>query len=183
MLDAVFAPKIEGIFDGWAGRLEQSGLTPGQVVLFAFIVGLCASFAVAMQIYPLALILVLINRGLVGMAAAVGRKSSAVSPSFFYARKICDWIFYGAFVFLFTLGAIEHLMAGSFILFGYLSMAAASVFREGNRQSFSLVGHAEIIIFMLAVCVLPAAFSAIAAIFGLLCVVSATLTIRSALKN
>jgi hypothetical protein len=88
---------------------------------------------------------------------------------------------YGLFVFLFSLGQPQTGTAAAFLLLSYLIMMVAYLGQAALRARDNnlslpkggLIGHSEIMIFMVACCVYPTAFPAFCALFGLLCLATA----------
>lgn len=189
MLDGLLREKTHAFFDPLAARTVQGGMTANTLTLSGFVIGLAACFAAAVQFYPMALVLILLNRFFKGLASAAAR-ATAITPRGCYLDLVCDFVIFGGFAFFFALGDFNHLMASAFLLFAYLAMLAAwagqALFdRERTAPATpagGLVGQAEVTIFMVLCCVLPAFFSAFAAVLGLACFTAAALRIAQSVR-
>ncbi len=189
MLDSLLRPKLRAVSDRIAGRVVAGGMGANALTLSGFVVGLSACFAVAVQFYPMALLLFLISRALKALACAAAR-IDAITPRGCYFDLLCDFILFGAFVFFFALGAYEHLMGAGFLLFAYLTLFTAWMAQglfDPNRTTpeipqGGLIGQSEMIVFTALCCLLPAYFSAFAAVFGLACFAAAAIRIMRAVK-
>ncbi len=189
MLDTIFRASADTIMDKWATRVMQGGLSADKLTLFSLLLGLVAAFAASMQIYPLALLLILLHRFLSALGGAVARQAG-ITPLGSYLDIVSEFIVCGSFVFLFTLGALGTSLAAAFLLLSYLVMAAAwlaqSVFMAREDRLAvprgGLVEKSEMTVFMVVCCAYPPAFAAFAALFGLLCFTTAAMRIGSAVR-
>ena len=102
-----------------------------------------------------------------------------------YLDIVCDFLFYAAVVFGFVLAAPENRLPGAFLLFAFigtgssfLAFAALAARRgietriRGAKSLYYLGGlteGSETIALFAAVCLFPAAFGALAWIFGAAC--------------
>lgn len=189
MLDGLLREKARAILDPIAARTTQGGLSANTLTLSGFVIGIAACFAAAMQLYPMALVLILLNRFFKGLAGAAAR-ATMITPRGCYLDLVCDFLLFGGFVFFFALGDFDHLMASAFLLFAYLAMfvawAGQAVFDSRRiapaMPEGGLVGQGEMTVFMVLCCALPAFFSAFAALFGLACFTGATIRITQSVK-
>lgn len=175
MLDAIVRPYIAPSLDKVAERTEALNVPVNVITLVALGVGLIGCFFVAIQSYMFGLIFILGSRVLAGVDGAIARRTGG-SDFGIYLDRVCDYIFYAAFVFFFVLASQAHYLAGMFVLFSYVGMAVSHLVHVGIAErrnqrvpASGLVGHSEIIVFMVLVCLFPASFSAMAFLFGLLC--------------
>lgn len=189
MLDTIFRASAGTIMDRWASRVMQGGLSVNKLTLFSLLLGLIAAFAASMQIYPLALLLILLHRFLSALGGAVARQAG-ITPLGSYLDIVSEFIVCGSFAFLFTLGALGTSLAATFLLLSYLVMAvvwlAQPVFMaRDDRLAMprgGLVEKGEMTVFMVVCCAYPPAFAAFAALFGLLCFTTAVLRVASAVR-
>ena len=189
MLDGFIKPRVAPILDGLAVKVSQSGLGATTLLIIAFVVGFTACFAAGMQLFLPAAVLVLLNRFLSGLSHAVARQTSPTDIMLFLST-FCDFLFYGAFAFFFSLAMPAHSMAAAFLIFSYLAMGMAylgfSLYaaRRGdmNTPNGGIVENAEITIFMIVCCLYPAGFSAFAALFAFLCWATAGWRVMKTLK-
>lgn len=185
MLDSLVKPYLEPVLEKVAEPLSRTALKPIVITVFAFVLGLCGFFTVAMGSYMLGLILILIARFFDGVAARAATIGDDFSD---YLRVSLEWILYAAFVFFFALTESQPYMASAFLLFSYvmLSVSALSykvIVAKHNRiddesalpifHPARLVERSEILIFMAIACLMPSFFSALAVLFGLLVLITA----------
>ncbi len=189
MLDGLLRPSAERLLKPLADKAVEKGLTANQITVFGFILGLTGCFFVALQLYIPGLFFILAAKlcdMLDGMVARL-RGPSVLGDAL---DTLVDLFLYAAFAFLFLLGAPEHSLAGAFLIFAYLLMAAASFSHHlvsgpsaaGALFGRGFVGHVEITIFMTLCCLYAPGFAAFAGIFGLVCCASAVLQIYSTIK-
>ena len=103
-----------------------------------------------------------------------------------YLDILCDFLFYGAVVFGFVLAAPDNHIAGAFLLFSFIGTGssflrlrhtggaawlgnAASAARKSFFHLGGLTEGSETIALFVVVCLFPAAFPALAWIFGAAC--------------
>ncbi|PZO88835.1 MAG: hypothetical protein DI626_00745 [Micavibrio aeruginosavorus] len=185
MLDTLLKKPFGGMVDAVASKVAQGGFGANKLTLSALVIGLIGCFAVAMGQFMLGLILLLINRLIVALAASVARENGITARGS-YLELLGDAVVFGGFVFFFALAEPQHLMAAAFILFSYMILAAAylglRLFGQDDAPG-SLIGRTEITIFMALGCFFPAAFSAIALFFGLFVWVGIAFHIKTAIQK
>lgn len=191
MLDGLFRSPVNLILDTWAGRVRQGGMRANTLTLIAFLLGLIGCVAGAMQIYPLALLLILLNRFLTGLAGAVARQDGITALGS-YLDILCDFVFFGSFVFFISLGASDTAIgASAFVLLSYLAMVTAYLGQTTftaranilDTPRGGLVEKTEMTLFLVISCLYPPAFAAFAILFGLMCLTTAALRMASAVRS
>lgn len=176
MLDSFIKTKADPWLGRWTVLIVQSGLTANTLTLLAMGFGFGACFCLGQQIYPLGLVLLLLSRALAGFAGMLARITT-VTPLGSYIAILCDFFIFASFVFFFSLGVRNSSLAGEFLIFGYLMMAVAYLGQTtfASRVDLlavprgGLIEKTEITLFMVACCVYPAGFPAMAPMFALLC--------------
>lgn len=189
MFDAALRPTANAFLDKFSGRVQQSGLNANKLTLIGFLFGLVGCFAAAMQIYPLAFLLIILNRLMDGLAASVARQIG-VTRLGSYLDMLCDIVFYAAFVFFFSMGQLDGVFAATLLIFAYTVMFACyllqPVFAPRDDTLVTprggLIENAEIVLFMLLCCALPAMFAPFATVFALLCLTTAVLRVAAAVR-
>ena len=184
MLDASLRRLIDPPLDAAGRRMARLGIGADAVTLGGFVLGVAALPLLATGHFDAALILILLNRLADGLDGAIAR---ARKPSELggYLDILCDFLFYGAVVFGFVLAAPENRLPGAFLLFSFIgtgsSFLAFAILaaRHGwetrlrGRKSFYHLGGltegSETILLFVAICLFPAAFPALAWIFGAAC--------------
>lgn len=189
MLDTIIRPYIAPSLDKIAQKMETLNVPVNVITLAALGVGLVGCFFVAIQSYLFGLVLVVGSRVLAGVDGAIARRTGG-SDFGAYLDRVCDYIFYAAFVFFFVLASQNHYLAGLFLTFSYVGMAVSHLVyvgiaekRHQTTPSGGLVGHSEIIIFMVLACLFPASFSAMAFLFGLLCFGTTVMNVMQAWRG
>jgi hypothetical protein len=165
MIDAFIKNKTQAVLGTWNERLKRGGLEADRLLLFSFLCGVLACFCVALQTYLPALTLILFNRFFDSLAYTIENDKDRSQTR--YLRRVFDIVFFGAFVFFFSLGSNGSSIAAALVLLTYLFMLAThheNVEKKGIEKS-------EIIIFMISCCLFSQAFSAISVVFGIICLV------------
>lgn len=190
MLDGFIRKQIDPVMNQWAAKVLQGGLSANGLTIIAFILGFIACFAAGMQIYPLALMLIILNRFLAGLAGTVAR-ATGITALGSYLDVVCDFSIFAAFAFFFSLGLMKMaFLTAAILIFAYMMMAVAYLGQATftaranvlDAPKGGLVENTEITIFMIACCAYPPGFPAIAALFALLCWVTALIRIATAVR-
>ena len=184
MFDARLRRLIDPPLDAAGRRLAGWGLSANATTLGGFVIGLAALPLLAAGQFAAALIVILLNRLADGLDGAIAR-SQGPSDLGGYLDILCDFLFYGAVVFGFVLAAPDNHVPGAFLLFSFIgtgsSFLAFAVLAarhgwetsERGRKSFFHLGGltegSETIALFIAVCLFPAAFPALAWVFGAAC--------------
>lgn len=199
MLDGMMRRLIDPVLTRWGLRLTARGWRADQVTLVGLGLGLGAAALVAIGAPGgLALLPLLAGRladGLDGAVARAGEKTDFGG----FLDIVCDFTFYGAFPLGFVLrDPAANGMAGAFLLLtfyingtsflAYATMAAKRGMETDARGEKSLYFTAgllegsETIAFFAALCLWPGHFAWLAALFGALCLVTATSRVLLARK-
>jgi phosphatidylglycerophosphate synthase len=155
------------------------------VTVLGFAMGLSAVPAIALEAYPAALLLILLNRLADGLDGAMARRTRKTDRGGFLDITL-DFIFYASIPFAFALAdPLHNALAAAFLIFSFVGtgcsflayaiMAAKrgiSTDLRGQKSLYYLGGLTEgtetIVAFVLA-CLWPAYFPLIAWLFGGLC--------------
>ena len=190
MLDGWARRRLDPLLDRLAARLAAAGATPNAITVGACAVGLLAAAAIAAQWYLVGLALLLISRlgdGLDGAVASITGKTDLGG----FLDIVLDFVFYGAIPLGFVLAdPAANAVAGAALIFSFYvnggSFLAYAVMAEkrglktekrGEKSLFFTTGLAEAtetIAFFVAFCLFPAWFPALAGIFAVLCLYTAT---------
>lgn len=187
MLDSRIRPIIDPPLNRLAARITGRGITANQVTLTGFALGLAAIPVLALELYSLALALILLNRLLDGLDGALARRLGPTDLGA-YLDIVLDFIVYSAVVFGFCLAQPEHALYGAFLIFSFIGSGTAFLAfailaekrgletnAQGNKSIYYLSGLAEgfeTIVALALMCLLPDYFYLVAVCFGLLCWVS-----------
>lgn len=188
MLDTLVKEKVNPILDIIAQKLDALGIGPNQITIYGFIVGFVGCIAVGVQSYNFALFLIILNRLADGLDGAVARYNDEKPEGKTLVQKLygqyldvtLDKIFFAAFVCFYLMGQPHHGIAAATVLFAYVALFSTSMgtYILGTEETSKkkpfyhptrLIEETEITIFMVLVCLYPIAFSAIAALFSILC--------------
>ena len=199
MLDGWARRRLDPLLDRLAARLAAAGATPNAITVGACAVGLLAAAAIAAQWYLVGLALLLVSRlgdGLDGAVASITGKTDLGG----FLDIVLDFVFYGAIPLGFVLAdPAANAVAGAALIFSFYvnggSFLAYAVMAEkrglktekrGEKSLFFTTGLAEAtetIAFFVAFCLFPAWFPALAGIFAVLCLYTATSRIMLARRE
>jgi phosphatidylglycerophosphate synthase len=190
MLDGLLRPIVDPLLNAAAETLARLGISANMLTFSGFIVGMLSCFLLTVKAYDVAAILLIISRAFDLMDGAVARIKKTTSDWGGYLDIVLDFIVYAAFPFCFALGQPSGSLAAGFLLFSYMGTAATflafaitaakrgmTTDQTGEKSFFhqaGLIGATETVLFMLVCCFYPEGFSAFAAVFGILCWITAT---------
>lgn len=193
MIDARLQPLIRLSLTPPARALARRGITADQVSLAGFALGALAVPAIAFGAFPLALALILLNRGLDGLDGTLARQTGPTDRGAFLDIAL-DFVFYALVPFGFALHAPENALpaaaliasfvgtGSSFLAFATLAAkrgeTSAAYSQKGIHYLGGLTEGAETIAVFAAFCLWPAAFPALAWGFAGLCALSTALRWR-----
>ncbi len=184
MFDSALRRVIDPPLNAAGRRLAAAGVSANAVTVIGFGIGLGAIPALALQRYDIALVLILLNRLSDGLDGAVAR-TAGPSDLGGYLDIVLDFIFYSAVVFGVALGRPDEAVFAAFLIFSFIGTGASflayaiiaakrgvTTEARGRKSIFYLGGlteGAETIGCFVAICLFPAWFPWIAAIFGAMC--------------
>lgn len=188
MIDRWIRPWIDPTLARIARPAATIGISADAMTIAAGLLGIAAAVAIAFGYFSVALLLLILNRLGDGVDGAVARLTRATDRGAFLDIAL-DFVVYAAV----PLGFAAHtsanalpaaLLLASFLANGsaFLAFSALAQKRglttavQGQKSIYYLSGLAEgfeTIVFMVAVCLFPAAFPALAGAFALLCWLSA----------
>ncbi|MET4696278.1 CDP-alcohol phosphatidyltransferase family protein [Endozoicomonas lisbonensis] len=189
MLDRWSAALVRPALHIVATRLNTFGVTPNQITVSGFFIGLLALPALVNHSYMLALLLICINRTMDGLDGALARIQGTTDVGGFL-DIVLDFIFYAAIIAGFALAAPDtNALTACLLLCGFMAtgssfLAFAAIAAKQNidnpvyrnKSMYYLGGLAEgteTILFFIAMCLLPGYFPQIATVFTILCVITA----------
>jgi phosphatidylglycerophosphate synthase len=201
LLDGTLRRWIDPLTDRVAGTLAAWGLRADTITIAGFLVGTGAWAALAFAQYPLALVILVINRVMDGLDGAVARRLGPTDVGG-YLDIVLDFFFYAGVPFFFAVGRPEDALPAAFLVFSFVgsgsSFLAYAIFaakrgqtteRQGRKSIYYLGGlteGAETIAVFVAICLFPAWFAVLAWVFGALCWLTAlgrVLAARSAFRE
>ena len=189
MLDPLLRPVMDPWLDRLGARVARTGVSADAVTLAGLVLGLAAAALIALGLFLPALALLVVSRLADGLDGAVAR-ATARTDFGGYLDIVADFAFYGTVPLAFVvLDPGANGRAGAFLIATFYVNGASflgfAVLAERYRLtsearglknlyfSGGLLEGTETIAFFVALCLFPAAFPALAAIFGALCLVTA----------
>ncbi len=189
MLDAVMRRLIDPALDRHGRRLAGIGVRADWVTLAGLGLGLAAAALIGAGHVPAALVPLLLGRLADGLDGAVAR-ATARTDFGGYLDIVCDFLVYGAVPLGFVVlapaanGAAGAWLLASFYVngasfLGFAILAEKRGLTSAKRGAKSLyftgglLEGTETIVFLVALCLFPAAFAPLAWGFGTLCFVTA----------
>ena len=185
MLDTHLRPLINPILGSLARKLVQHKITPNQMTIAGFIVGVLGALVLMFHFYLPALVLILLSRIMDGLDGAIARESRQESDFGGYLDIVLDMIFYSAVIFAFALGHPDQAIYAAFLIFSFIgtgsSFLAYAILAEkrgektevnGKKSFFHIGGLAEgteTILVLCLICLFPQHFYLFALLFGMMC--------------
>ena len=199
MLDGLARSVLDPALDVAAIRLARMGIGANTVTLVAFVSGLACAMAIAGGLGGLALVLLAASRLCDGLDGAVARHTQATDRGG-YADIVGDFVFYGAVPFAFAWRSPDvNALPAAFLLLtfyvngsSFLAYAALAAKRglaasprgpKAIHYTAGLAEGTETILAFAAMILWPAAFPAIAWVFGALCLVTAASRVALAWRD
>lgn len=191
VFDRYLHPRVKPLLNRIAATIDRPEVTPDRISLAGFLIGALALPFLAMQWYPAALLVIVINRLFDGLDGALARRRNLSDAGGFLDIAL-DFLFYALVPFGFVLASPAlNAVAGAWLLFAFIGTgssflafaAVADKYKLENldypHKSFYYLGGltegAETILVFVLFCLFPAYFPLLAWFFGALCWVT-TLT-------
>ncbi|TBM25948.1 CDP-alcohol phosphatidyltransferase family protein [Hafnia paralvei] len=185
MFDRYLHPRVKPLLNRIAATIDRPEVTPDRISLAGFLIGALALPFLAMQWYPAALLVIVINRLFDGLDGALARRRNLSDEGGFLDIAL-DFLFYALVPFGFVLASPAlNAVAGAWLLFAFIGTgssflafaAVADKYKLENldypHKSFYYLGGltegAETILVFVLFCLFPAYFPLLAWFFGALC--------------
>ncbi|MDN3379803.1 MULTISPECIES: CDP-alcohol phosphatidyltransferase family protein [unclassified Pseudoalteromonas] len=189
MLDKYITPVIKPLLLPVVMFLDKQKITPDQLTVIGFIIGLLAVPLLAFELWYGALIAIAINRIFDGLDGALARYSQQSSSAGGFLDITLDFLFYAAIPLGFILANPEqNAIAGAILLATFIGTGssflafaiAAEKFKLEKPQfkykSFyylnGLTEGTETIALFIAFCIWPQHFAILACIFAFACAIT-----------
>lgn len=189
MLDRFTMPLTHRPLARLARHLHNWKVSPDQVTLAAFLVGMSALPLLAFEYYAFALIAILLNRLGDGLDGALARLSGQQSDAGGFIDIGLDFVFYAAVVLGFALAnPAQNALAAAVLLFAFigtgtsfLAFAIAAKARNVERPNFpqkafyyleGLTEGTETVIALVLFCLFPEYFPWLAGVFAAACMIT-----------
>ncbi len=195
MLDRYVHPHLKPPLKAMARSVRKCGVSADQVTVYGFMIGLLAVPFIILQLYWVALLLIIVNRIADGVDGELARLDTPSDAGGFLDITL-DFIFYQAIVFAFGLADPANTFWALLLMLSFVgtgvSFLAFAVMAERhkitsvdypNKSLHYLNGLAEgteTIAVFIAFCLWPQYFPWIAGIFAAVCFVTAASRIRFA---
>jgi phosphatidylglycerophosphate synthase len=189
MLDRIATAAIRPGVHWLARALVHTGVSPNAVTYCAFVVGLFAALAIALQHYVVGAVLILLSRLADALDGAVARLTNKASDQGGFLDIALDFLFYASIPLAFAwaqpqanaLAAATLLAAfigtgSSFLAFAVIAAKRGMSNATYADKSFYFLGGlteaTETLAFFVAMCLWPALFAPLAYVFAALCAVT-----------
>ncbi|WP_048308833.1 CDP-alcohol phosphatidyltransferase family protein [Halomonas sp. PR-M31] len=189
MLDRWSMRWVQPPLTRFAAALVKRRITPDQVTLLGFVIGLLALPLLAMQAYGAALGVILLNRLMDGVDGALARHTQTSSDAGGFLDIALDFVFYAAVVLGFALANPNaNALAATLLLFAFmgtgssfLAFAIMAAKHDIERPHFThkaffyldgLTEGTETILAFVAFCVWPQHFALLAIVFAVACLIT-----------
>ncbi|MBH0044031.1 CDP-alcohol phosphatidyltransferase family protein [Pseudoalteromonas sp. SWXJZ10B] len=186
MLDKYITPVIKPLLTPVVALMHKRGITPDQLTVVGFLVGLLAVPLLAFEMWYGALVAIALNRILDGLDGALARYANLSSSAGGFLDITLDFLFYAAIPLGFILANPEqNAIAGAILLATFIGTGssflafaiAAEKFKLEKPQfkykSFyylnGLTEGTETIALFIAFCIWPQHFAIMASIFAIAC--------------
>jgi phosphatidylglycerophosphate synthase len=191
----LLAPALERI-----GKfIAEAHISANVMTIIGFTFGLMCFGALVLRLYPVALILLFLNRAFDGLDGPVAR-ATVKGPSDLgaYLDIVTDFIFYAGFVFFFALGHPEDALIAAFLIFSFMGTASSflayaiiaekrQIKDEDKSRGFyflnGLTEGTETFIFFFLICIMPQNFGLLAMIFATMCWITTISRVYKAYKD
>lgn len=189
MLDRWTMPRTQAPLAPLVKTLERYRVTPDQVTLVGFLIGLLALPLLAVQAYGWALAAILLNRVADGLDGALARQQGTPSDAGGFLDIGLDFVFYAAVVLGFALADSErNALPAALLLFAFigtgtsfLAFAIMAARHELERPHFQrkafyylhgLTEGTETVAALVAFCLWPTHFPVLAGLFAAACLLT-----------
>ncbi|MGO2340814.1 MAG: CDP-alcohol phosphatidyltransferase family protein [Psychrobacter sp.] len=189
MLDKFITPVIKPMLNAVVAVLHKRGVTPDQLTMLGFLIGMLALPLIALKFWYAALAAIAVNRVFDGLDGALARYAKQSSSAGGYLDITLDFLFYAAIPLGFILANPEqNAIAGAILLAtfigtgsSFLAFAIAAEKFNLDKPQFKyksfyylngLTEGTETIAIFVAFCLWPQHFSVLASIFATACAVT-----------
>jgi len=189
MLDKYITPVIKPLLTPVVALMHRRGITPDQLTVIGFLIGLLAVPLIAFEMWYAALTAIALNRILDGLDGALARHANLSSSAGGFLDITLDFLFYAAIPLGFILAnPAQNAIAGSILLATFIGTGssflafaiAAEKFKLDKPQfkykSFyylnGLTEGTETIALFIAFCIWPQHFTIMASIFAAACAIT-----------
>lgn len=198
MLDRTLRKLVDPTLNPIASILVKNGFSANSITIIGFLIGVLSWIALAMNLYYLALGMIVLNRIFDGLDGLIAQKTFKTEIGG-YLDIVLDFLFYSGVPFFFALGKPEMGIPASFLIFSFMGTGSSFLAYSAiaakhkipndeykNKAIYYLGGlteGSETIAFFLFICLIPDKFESGAWIFGSLCWITTFSRIYTAFVN
>lgn len=125
MFDRYLHPRVKPLLNRIAATIDRPEVTPDRISLAGFLIGALALPFLAMQWYPAALLVIVINRLFDGLDGALARRRNLSDAGGFLDIAL-DFLFYALVPFGFVLASPAlNAVAGAWLLFAFIGTGSS----------------------------------------------------------
>ncbi len=197
MLDTALRARLAPSLEGAGRRLRNAGVSAGTITGLGLVIGITACVAAALEAWPIALVLWLVNRALDGLDGAVARAGGAGSDLGGLLDFLSDYVVYGGFVVGVAIAEPDARIACTVLLATYLlnnvALLSFASLVEKRRLAFGderslrftpgLTEGTETILAYVAFCVVPSRAEVVAWVFAGMVLFTVGQRVRLALRT
>lgn len=189
MLDAKITPLIKPLLQPMVAWLNNQGISPNQITLMGFIIGMMAVPFIIVQWWWVALVCIAANRVFDGLDGQLARYQNSSSSAGGFLDICLDFLFYAAIPMAFGIsdpaqwGIPALVLLFTFVGTGssFLAFAIAAEKYHINRPQFAnksfyymqgLTEGTETVAVLIAFCIWPSYFALLAYVFAAACAIT-----------
>lgn len=196
MFDRSLNALLQRPLQSVAKKLLAHGVSPNQMTLVGFVMGLCAVPLIAFEHYLGAIIFIGLNRLADGLDGTMARLTQATDLGAFLDIAL-DFLFYASIPLAFVLAnPVQNGLAGALLIYSFigtgctfLAYAVLAAKRGETSTAYpqkgiyylgGLTESTETIAVFVLMCVFPAWFTELACVFAAMCAITTAVRIRAA---
>ena len=124
MLDTTLRKLVNPALNPIATILVKTGISANGITIIGFLIGVVGWIALAMNLYYLALGMIVINRIFDGLDGLIAQKTTKTETGG-YLDIVLDFIFYSGVPFFFVVGKPEVGLPASFLIFSFIGTGSS----------------------------------------------------------
>jgi phosphatidylglycerophosphate synthase len=189
MLDKYITPVITPLLTPAVAALHKRAVTPDQLTVIGFLIGLLAVPLIVLQIWDGALVAIVLNRIFDGLDGALARHANLSSSAGGFLDITLDFLFYAAIPLGFILANPEqNAIAGAVLLAAFIGTGSSFLAFAIAAEKFNLIKPqfkyksfyylngltegTETIALFIAFCIWPQHFAMMATLFAIACAIT-----------
>lgn len=195
MLDKTIIARLKPVLTILAQRLVAQGVSPNQVTILGFVLGLLTLPTLYFEYYSIAIILIMLNRLADGLDGAIARLQQPTDRGAFLDITL-DFLFYSAIPLGFALAnPAQNALAAAVLIYAFIGtgcsflafaiiaakrgLTSTAYPEKGFYYLGGLTEATETIAVFILMCLLPSYFPVLAYSFAALCFITTVLRIKA----